>query len=431
MEYGRVARVQHEKIKLEGSPEVRFQIAQATFSRLDSPVALSLPSTKVLRRTLTLPDALEENLKQALAYDLDRHTPFRAEDLYFDAHVTGHQRDRSEITVAFAALPRKAVDKAIKTLNDMGAEVEAVLADPPQDADSEFNLLPGSDKPKVSVQQYGIVAGVSFLLLLLLVAAIALPIWQKRDYAIKLGKQVDQVRGQAQEVEQLRNTLDQIVADYDFVLERKDAYPTVAETLERVTRVMPDDTWLSRMEIRTVIGNNETQRNLVVGGESKNASQLVALLEESRFVTQAAPTSPIARIQQTDSERFDIGARIKPREESEREIVMAPEPEPEPPPPVVETPPPPQPAAAAPAATPAVTPPVDVPVQSVVQPEAVLPPQELNREAGWEGTARTTALGFGPRPPPTQDNQDTFEEEEITDDAEEGEEVIIDEEDVQ
>ena len=48
-------------------------------------VVVSLPPREVLRRTITLPAAVEENLRQALTYDLDRHTPFKPEELYFDA----------------------------------------------------------------------------------------------------------------------------------------------------------------------------------------------------------------------------------------------------------------------------------------------------------------------------------------------------------
>jgi general secretion pathway protein L len=403
MEYGRVARVQHEKIDLgDGAPETRFGIAQSTFARLGSPVALSLPSVKILRRTLTLPDALEENLKQALAYDLDRHTPFRAEDLYFDARVVEYHRDHGEMTVELAALPRKTVDKAMQTLRDMGADIEAVLADPPQNVDSEFNLLPGNDKAKkISSRQYGMIAGVSCLLLLLLAAAIALPIWQKRDYAKKVGRQADQVREQAQEVEHLRNTLDQIVADYDFVLERKEAYPTVTEMLERVTHTMPDDTWLNQMEIKNVTGNNETQRQLFIRGESENASQLVALLEESHFVTQAAPRSPTVDIPQTKSATFDIGAQIKPKEKAEREIVTAPRPEPPPPPPPPpqETPPPVE-AAPTPPPTPAPQAPAgQAPAaQPLVTPTVVTPPPPAAAQRSTASSAQKPALPPVPMP---------------------------------
>ncbi len=434
MEYGRVARVQKETIDLNGTPEVRFQIAQAAFARLGSPVALSLPTIKVLRRTLHLPDALEENLKQALTYDLDRHTPFRAEDLYFDARVIEHHRDKNEISVEFVALPRKQADKAIQMVRDMGGDVAALLADPPQHAESPFNLLPGEEKSAMTMRQYGVTAAFSFLLLLLLAAAITLPIWQKRDYAKKQGKLVNNVRNQAQEVENLRNTLDQIVADYDFVLERKDAYPTNVEILEQVTQIMPDDTWLNQMDIKTVVGSNETQRNLAVRGESENASHLVARLEESPLLTQAAPLAPNVRIQQTDSESFNIGAQIKHKEKDERVSVLAPEPEPELEPPpspsapsaVSETPSSvPAPAETPPSATVAPTTPA-APEPVVVEPAPVptatqmVPRMPTAQDQERAKPERPQPSGFGPYPPTPSIEENDAHEEGVEENGEEG-----------
>ena len=45
---------------------------------------LCLPPEQVLQRTLTLPLAVEENLRQTLTFELDRYTPFRPEQVYFD-----------------------------------------------------------------------------------------------------------------------------------------------------------------------------------------------------------------------------------------------------------------------------------------------------------------------------------------------------------
>src|SRR5450631_1048718 len=45
-------------------------------------VAVALPARQILRKELVLPAAVEQNLRQTLAYDLDRHTPFRADQVY-------------------------------------------------------------------------------------------------------------------------------------------------------------------------------------------------------------------------------------------------------------------------------------------------------------------------------------------------------------
>ena len=49
---------------------------------------------QVLRKRSVLPAAVEENLQQTLAYDLDRHTPFKPDELCFDATVVGRDAQR-------------------------------------------------------------------------------------------------------------------------------------------------------------------------------------------------------------------------------------------------------------------------------------------------------------------------------------------------
>ncbi len=75
-------------------------------------VAVSLPASQVLRKTITLPAAVEENLLQALAYDLDRHTPFKPDEVYFDALVVGRDPAKKEIRVDWAAALKTVVDQA-------------------------------------------------------------------------------------------------------------------------------------------------------------------------------------------------------------------------------------------------------------------------------------------------------------------------------
>ena len=55
-------------------------------------VILCLPADKVLTRTLTLPLATEENLREVLAFQMDRQTPFTVEQVYYDYGVVARGR---------------------------------------------------------------------------------------------------------------------------------------------------------------------------------------------------------------------------------------------------------------------------------------------------------------------------------------------------
>src|SRR5436190_1259451 len=105
-------------------------------------VIVALNPRQVLRKELPLPAAVEENLIQALAYDLDRHTPFRAEQLYFDATVVARDAAKKMLRVDWVAALKTIVDGAKKQAEDWGAVVVAVVPGPPTTTPTRPNLLP-------------------------------------------------------------------------------------------------------------------------------------------------------------------------------------------------------------------------------------------------------------------------------------------------
>ena len=276
-------------------------------------LVLSVPARDVLRKTLHLPAVVEPNLRQALGYDLDRHTPFKAEELYFDAVVTGRNPGKKEIQVELVACRKAVVDAALRYTTAWGAAVAAAVPEPPTAASqSRFNLLPHEARSTRAVWMrwqfwlpLALVASVAL-------AAIAIPLWQKRDYAIALNAMAGEARVQASVSDALRTELETKVGDYNFALERKYSYPSAFRIVDEVSRVLPDDTWLTQFEMKSIAKGKEPQREILVRGETANAGRLVQLFEESTLFAQTAPRSPTTKIQPGPGEIFDLGAQLKP-----------------------------------------------------------------------------------------------------------------------
>jgi general secretion pathway protein L len=276
-------------------------------------VRVAIPSRAVLRRTLTLPAAVEESLRQAVGYDLDRLTPFKADELYYDAVVAARDPAQGTIRVDFAAVRRPIVDAAITHAIAWGAQVRGVSPDDPATANiSRLNLAPDELRTAPAPWkrwQFWVPIGA---LALVALTAIVLPLWQKREYAISLINRAESVRQQAAVSERLRAELERAASDYNFALERKHQWPPMVRVLDTVTRVLPDDTWLTQLEVRTLPKGKERDRELVMRGESANAGRLIPVLEESGLVAQVAPRSPTTKIQPGPGEVFDLGAQLKP-----------------------------------------------------------------------------------------------------------------------
>ncbi|MGH8713290.1 MAG: PilN domain-containing protein, partial [Casimicrobiaceae bacterium] len=314
-------------------------------------VVVALPPRQVMRKELILPAALEENLEQALSYDLDRHTPFRADQLYFDAAVVDRDPAGKTIRVDWAAALRTAVDGARRQAEGWGAVVQAVVPGPATTALPRLNLIPRDARPRAGGWRRWQV-----WLPLLLVAAVALatvvvPLLQKRDYAIALNKEMEEARLQALAAGAVRAQLERLQGEYNYVLAKKYAYPSTVLLLDGVTRVLPDDTWVTQLEMRTSLHGKDTQRDLVLRGESANAGKLIALLEDSKLVEQAALRSSTTKIQPGPGEIFDLGAQVKKQAPPPPVPLSA---VPDAPPPAA--PPPPVPPAPAPAVSPRAAP---------------------------------------------------------------------------
>jgi general secretion pathway protein L len=284
-------------------------------------IVISLPRSQVLRKQLTLPAAVEENLKEALAYDLDRHTPFRADQLYFDAVVIGRDLANRQIKVDWAAALKTAVDAARRHAETWGALVVGVTPEAPEPGSatvvpparwSKLNLLPDEERPEPVLWRRPQILLPAALLVATALVAVALPIWQKRDYAIALTQITEQARVQAAASDALRQQLDQTTGDYNFALGKKYAFPSTVQLLDDVTRILPDDTWLTQFEVKSVPKGKEPRRDFLLRGESGNAGRLVSALEDSKMFEQAAPRSPTTKIQPGPGEVFDLGAQVKP-----------------------------------------------------------------------------------------------------------------------
>ena len=313
---GSLQLVEAARISLDGAEATvtaAGRAALATLARSGAPAAqviVALPPRAVLKKSLTLPAAIEDDLRPALAYDLDRHTPFKGDELYFDAAVVDRDVARNALIVDLVAARRTLVDPMLRHAENFGAQVVAVVADSPERAAaSRVNLLPDDRRVATLSWARWQVAVPAVLLVVLALTALILPLWQKRQEAIALIKVAEGARHRAEASDALRTELERKVGDYNFALQRKYAYPGAVQVLDDVTRILPDDTWLTQLEFHSGRGKAPA-RDIVLRGESANAGRLVGLLQDSKLFTQAAPRSPTTKIQPGPGEIFDVGAQV-------------------------------------------------------------------------------------------------------------------------
>lgn len=386
-----------ETVALSGEAPAVLAAARAAVARLAQyasagiaapKVVLVLSPRQMLRKELVLPAAVEENLLQALAYDLDRHTPFHPDQVYFDALVVARDPAKKTLRVDWVAALKTVVDAATRQVEQWGAVPVAVVPGPPTVVPSRLNMLPHAARPRpLQWRRWQVWAPVAVVATCAVLAAFV-PLVQKRQYAIALGAIDTEAGQQATAADKLRGQLEAMESEYNFILAKKYGYPSTVHVLDEVTRVLPDDTWITQLELKTSGRAKELQHDVYLRGESGNAGKLIALLEDSKLVEQVTPRSPTTKIQGSTGEIFDLGARLK------KVSLPAPEPLALLPGPVT-----PAPAAAAPTTAVGGSPPVPT---GAPAPTARVTPMgpgvPTAGPVGMPAASPTTAAGFGPFP---------------------------------
>ncbi len=265
-------------------------------------VALCLPSHLVLCKKITLPPATEENLRQVLAFEMDRLTPFKAEQVYFDYRFA--HRDK-QLDVSLAVTPKAALDEQLKQLSAWGAEVTAVLVTSNVPDGISWNLLPAGQRQmgkaaRLSRFTFALASG----LVILLCVAVALPIWKKREALLALNPLLHKAHQQAEKAEDLRRQFETLLAEYNYLLTKKRETPPVVAILDEVTRVLPNDTWVQHLDLKGT--------ELQIQGETASSSKLVALFEQSKILHGANFRAPLTKGMGENSERFQLAAETRP-----------------------------------------------------------------------------------------------------------------------
>ena len=266
---------------------------------------LCLPPEQVLRRTLALPLAVEENLRQALMFEIDRYTPFRPEHVYFDFRMLGRDADTKSLSVELAAVPKSTVDQGVARAATLGLTVDgAVLADDvlQQDGDCR-NFLPAvvkGHKPSVRLRRR---AGMAALAMLLLFALLAVPIWQKRSAANSLIVPLAQAKAAARETDTLRDRLSKLVEEHNFLHDKKWHTPSTLLVLEELSKLLPDNTFVVQL-----IFDGKT---VEIVGDTASSTSLVETLEASTLFKDVSFKSQLTKIPGTPNDRFHLSATLK------------------------------------------------------------------------------------------------------------------------
>lgn len=277
---------------------------------------LRLSNRDALHKTLNLPIAAKSNVSQIIGYEIDRYSPFKADQVYFSTQIKSVDTEAAQLTVNLMLLPRKLLENLHQRCRVLGisphfVDVENCPNDL-HDLHSTYNLLPTHLQPKISNRSRWIIGGLLSLLTSLSITALILPIYLEYQSVESLQNQISSIEKDVKAVKNLQADMDVMREENQMLINEKNSSPSVVAILNEISALLKDDSWLSYLQY--------SDGQLQLQGESPTASNLLADLEASDYFAKVNFASPVTQDKASGMERFQIAADITKPENTDAPI---------------------------------------------------------------------------------------------------------------
>ncbi|MFC4765600.1 PilN domain-containing protein [Dyella koreensis] len=271
--------------------------------REDLRLALCLPASAVLRRLLMLPAAARDTLQQVGAFEMDRQTPFRAEQVRYDIRELDTPAPAGRLAAELVAVPRTTLDPLLARLGQVGIAVDAV--DLGVDGGRlGVNLLPAELAPRRSHPRQRLNLALTAACVLLLALVLGQWLHNRESALAQMQTQVETMRAEAQEVGGLRQQLQDNAGAAGFLAARKKSTVSALAVLQDITQRLPITAWLERLTI-------DNAGQVGFQGQSPQAARLVDALKDSTVISNPNFQGTIQADPSTGKERFYMVAQMR------------------------------------------------------------------------------------------------------------------------
>ncbi len=266
---------------------------------------LALNAEQAIAKIVYLPEAALENLQQVVGFELDRYTPFTAEQVYYSVAPlakTGY----GQIQVLLVLSPQAIIDElygqiSLWNLQLSRIEYADLHAEFPQ-LRGQYNLLPdryrtGTDKLAESVHWL-----LNFLIFVLMLAVLVYPVWQDKQAVDQLKNQIKTLEKETRVVDAQQMEIDALRDQTQWLINNKVHTPEIIKVLTELTHLFKDDSWLTNLQY--------SEMHAQIQGQSPMASALIGVLEASPYFSNVSFVSPLTQDKTTGLERFQISMDV-------------------------------------------------------------------------------------------------------------------------
>lgn len=262
------------------------------------PVLLHPPEGAVLVKQHVVPTTPRRQMEQLLRHELARITPFTAADLFWRWEGHAKPGDRGRTLVTLTMVPRMALAPALSALGSVGLKADFVEVGPV----GQPRLLPINDAAASRSAGGMLALGLGWACVAAAVVALALPFALQALRLHGTEAAIAELQPTIAQVEALRKGIAAGDAGHDILAQEQDRMGDLLQILATVTRILPDDTYLTDFAVR--------ERHMTLSGRSASAPRLITALSADPAISGTAFTAPVTRIEGATSDVFSIKAEI-------------------------------------------------------------------------------------------------------------------------
>jgi general secretion pathway protein L len=299
-----IARRDHKEASLGrfAVDEPGLRLARATLGNRRAPTTiLRLPPGFLLERQVTLPLAAEQGLDRVVRYEMDRFTPFAAEEVFWSCSVQRRDRAQGKLALAIALVPRVRLLPAIEALAELQL-VPSLLEAAAFGGGMRQIPLGEPDLRRERFRQRALVAAAAGCAALA-VAVIGLPFLQQSWASDAIEERIAAIKPRVAEAEALRQRLAATAAGSDAVTAEHARVGDALQAIAALTDILGDDT--------TLVGLTLQRRQVTLEGQSAAAAKLITTLSADPTIRNASFAAPVMR-SETGADMFSIKAEVAP-----------------------------------------------------------------------------------------------------------------------
>lgn len=265
-------------------------------------VLLRLPPGNLLEHRFAIPLAAERDASQVLRYEIDRVTPFTAEEVAWTWAAERRDRERGRLLVRLSLTSRRPLETLIGRLSASGLSPVCVEVAAADGSLRHLPLEPRGGTGNRLQRPFARLAATACMLLA--TAAAALPFVFQQESLLRVDREIAALQPRVAEAMALRRRNAGEAAGADVMGATELRVGDALAALATVTNVLPDNTFLTAFSL--------AQRNMTLTGQSPDPAGLIAAMSTDPLIGNPSFSAPVTAAPNGHGSLFSIIANLTP-----------------------------------------------------------------------------------------------------------------------